>query len=143
MIDNEAPSVVNALSTSTNDSIMLKLESNDEDSGLFKYSYTIDDSDYEDSLSSTFSIASLDEDNNGLYEVYVSSTIFDNVYIKYGDYLFENMVNLKEINFDNFNTSNMESTIGMFMGAINFEELDLSLFNTGKVINMNSMLLLI
>ena len=40
---------------------------------------------------------------------------------------------LKELNLNNFNTSNVEDMFGIFLGCCSLKELNLNNFNTNKV----------
>ena len=51
-------------------------------------------------------------------------------------YMFYECTNIIELNFENFNTSNVEYMYGMFCNCISLISLNLSNFNTSKVTNM-------
>jgi len=53
--------------------------------------------------------------------------------------MFEEMVNISEINFTDFDTSKVTDMSNMFMSCESLEELDLSSFNTSNVIDMSKM----
>lgn len=54
-------------------------------------------------------------------------------------YMFKNFSTCTSIEFNNFNTSNVENMESMFYGCSSLQTLDLSNFNTGKVVNTKSM----
>ena len=47
--------------------------------------------------------------------------------------MFYDCSSLKELNFSNFNTSNVTNMSAMFFGCLSLEKLDLSKFNTINV----------
>ena len=73
-----------------------------------------------------------DIDGNGLFEVYIGQK--DEVIANPAStWLFENLINLKTINLEKLNTSNVIDMGAMFEGDYNLLELDLSSFDTSKV----------
>ena len=54
-------------------------------------------------------------------------------------HMFEGCKKITNLDFSNFDTSNVVDMSGMFNGDINLTQLDLSKFNTSKVTNMNAM----
>ena len=79
-----------------------------------------------------------DEDNNGMYELTFLSEniIFCN---KNATGLFYNLKNVKNIEFDNFNTYGVTTMDRMFSGCSLLTTLDLSKFDTKSVVNMSGM----
>ena len=79
-----------------------------------------------------------DIDNNNLYELtFVSDEmIFAN---KNAQFLFNNLTNLKSIEFDNFSTIGTTSMFGIFQNCKALTTLDLSNFDTSSVTNMAGM----
>ena len=79
-----------------------------------------------------------DEDNNGLYELtFISQEI---IYAnKSMANMFENLINLTEIEFDNFSTTGMINMLRMFYNCKQIKKLDLSKFDTSAVINMQQL----
>ena len=79
-----------------------------------------------------------DTDNNELYELTFISE--DDIYTnKNSQYLFNYLTNLKTIEFDNFDTSQVTSMESMFSGCSALTTLDLSKFDTSQVTSMRSM----
>ena len=76
-----------------------------------------------------------DTDNNNLYELtFVSDEmIFANKNLQY---LFQNLTNLKSIEFDNFSTIGTTNMFGIFQNCKALITLDLSDFDTSSVTNM-------
>ena len=81
-----------------------------------------------------------DIDNNNLYELtFVSEEmIFTN---KNAQFLFNNLTNLKSIEFDNFSTIGTNNMLGTFQNCKALTTLDLSTFDTSSVTNMANMFL--
>ena len=79
-----------------------------------------------------------DEDSNDMYELtFVSTT---NIYANTNSsYLFYYLINLKEIAFDNFDTSQVTNMNSMFYECSNLTSLNVSEFDTSKVTNMGLM----
>lgn len=79
-----------------------------------------------------------DIDNNGLYELtFVSQEI---IYAnKSMAYMFQNLVNLSEIEFNNFSTIGIINMIRAFYNCSTIKKLDLSKFDTSSVINMQQL----
>lgn len=79
-----------------------------------------------------------DTNNNGLYELIFLSTelIAPNVN---GNYLFQNLTNLKQISFNNFNTVGTDNMNFMFYACSQLTQLDLSKFNTSAATKMYAM----
>ena len=77
------------------------------------------------------------EENPEEYNLYIGSK--DNIYVTYLPYSFAKMTNLKEINFDNLNTSEVTIMEYMFSSDSKLTTLDLSTFDTSSVTDMNSM----
>ena len=79
-----------------------------------------------------------DTDNNGLYELTFLSedTIAPN---KNGQYLFQNLTNVKEITFNNFTTYGVTNMSYMFYRCSKLTELNVSQFDTSKVTNVSYM----
>lgn len=79
-----------------------------------------------------------DSDLNGLYEVTIGQ---EGGVIANPDSsdLFYLMLNLKEINFDNFDTSNVNNMANMFALSMGLTSLDLSDFDTSNVTDMSRM----
>ena len=77
-----------------------------------------------------------DTNGNGIYELtFLSeSTIAPN---KNGQYLFQNLTNLKEITFNNFTTVGVTSMNGMFNQCIKLASLDVSKFDVSQVTIMS------
>ena len=80
----------------------------------------------------------LDEDNDGLYEVYIGQNggVVAN---PNSQYLFARFSKLGTINLTNLDTSNVTTMYGMFHGSSATELNGLNQFNTSKVINMYQM----
>ena len=79
-----------------------------------------------------------DEDSNDMYELtFVSTT---NIYANTNSsYLFYYLINLKEIAFDNFDTSQVTNMNSMFYECSNLTSLNVSELDTSKVTNMGLM----
>ncbi len=79
----------------------------------------------------------LDEDNDGLYEVYIGQNggVVAN---PNSSGLFSNFSKLETLNLNNLDTSKVTSMLGMFMSS-EATTLDLSNFDTSNVTNMSSM----
>lgn len=79
-----------------------------------------------------------DNDKNGLYELTISGD--GKVYFpKSCNMLFSGFNNLKNINFENINTSDVENMSYMFYKSKIKNQLKLDFFDTSNVINMRSM----
>ena len=79
-----------------------------------------------------------DEDSNDMYELtFVSNTNIEAN--TNSSYLFYDLRNLKEIAFDNFDTSQVTNMYWMFSRSRSLTSLDLSKFDTSQVTNMDSM----
>ena len=79
-----------------------------------------------------------DTDNNELYELTFISE--DDIYAnKNSQYLFNYLTNLKTIEFDNFDTSQVTSMSDMFSYSNALTTLDVSKFDTSKVTSMERM----
>ena len=79
-----------------------------------------------------------DTDLNNLYEVYIGSTA--NIYAPSdSSALFSYFTELKEINFNNFNTSEVTNMMEMFAEDTSLINLDLSSFDTSNVTDMSYM----
>ena len=79
-----------------------------------------------------------DEDSNDMYElIFVSNTNIEAN--TNSSYLFYDLRNLKEIAFDNFDTSQVTNMYWMFSRSRSLTSLDLSKFDTSQVTNMDSM----
>ena len=76
--------------------------------------------------------------NGSNYELYVGSnkTIYANIDSKY---LFKDMINVKSIEFSNFNTSLTKSMGALFHNAENLTSINLENFDTSNVEDMGSM----
>ena len=79
-----------------------------------------------------------DIDNNGLYELtFISQEI---IYAnKNMAYMFKNLVNLTEIEFDNYSTTETINMFQMFSNCKKIKKLDLSKFDTSSVVNMQNL----
>ena len=79
-----------------------------------------------------------DTDENGLYELTFES---DEIIAanKNAQYLFQNLTNLKEIEFDNFSTFGVTNMFFMFYGDSGLTKLNVSGFDTSKVTDMQYM----
>ena len=71
------------------------------------------------------------------YVLYVASV--DKIYLSTGNSLFYEWKNLKTINFNNIDTSQVTKMRSMFAGCHVLTDLDISNFNTSKVTSMRSM----
>ena len=79
-----------------------------------------------------------DEDSNDMYELtFVSNTNIEAN--TNSSYLFYDLRNLKEIAFDNFDTSQVTNMYWMFSKSRSLTSLDVSKFDTSQVTNMDSM----
>ena len=79
-----------------------------------------------------------DEDSNDMYELtFVSETNIEAN--QNSSYLFYYLSNVKEIAFDNFDTSQVTNTKSMFSECSNLTSLDVSKFDTSQVTNMSFM----
>ena len=79
-----------------------------------------------------------DEDSNDMYELtFVSETNIEAN--QNSSNLFYYLSNVKEIVFDNFDTSKVTNMSNMFYNCSRLTSLDVSEFNTSQVTNMNSM----
>ena len=79
-----------------------------------------------------------DSDSDGYYEVTIGQN--DGVIASANArYLFSYLTSLENINFTNFDTSEVTSMAAMFYGDSSLISLDLSIFDTGKVTSMNHM----
>ena len=78
----------------------------------------------------------IDEDNNECYTFYIGSKY--KIYGKDLSYLFCKFISLKNINFNNLDTSLTTKTWGMFSYCSSLVTLDLSSFDTSNVTEMNS-----
>ena len=76
-------------------------------------------------------------DTSGTYKLYVSSEY--KIYAQGLENAFRGMTALKNISFDNFDTSGTTTMKGMFYGDTSLTTLDLSLFNTSNVHDMSTM----
>ena len=76
--------------------------------------------------------------NGSNYDLYIGSnnTIYANIDSKY---LFKDMINVKSIEFSNFNTSLTKSMGGLFYKAINLTSINLENYDTSNVEDMGSM----
>ena len=72
------------------------------------------------------------------YKIYIASES-GTIYLKSGYRLFENLINMTNINLSNVDTSNVINMVGMFNCSQSLTSLDLSNFNTSKVTNMLGM----
>ena len=111
-------------------------------------------------LNDTIKLINFDKFNNNNTELYIDDNKepFKNEYKfnKIGNYfikfIFKNKIiksslenmfygckNIKHINFNIFNTSNIKNMMGMFNGCSNLKKIDLSSFNTSNVKYMNEM----
>lgn len=81
-----------------------------------------------------------DVDSNGLYEVYIGQDggIKANPNLSL---LFNCLKNLKVLNLNNFDTTNVYDMSALFQNSSNIETLDLSNFNTKKITDMSAMFL--
>lgn len=79
-----------------------------------------------------------DDDNNGLYEVYIGGINGVTAHTNASN-LFRALTNLREIDFRFFDTSNSTNMSYMFNNCTSLERLDLSKFNTSNVTNMSYM----
>ena len=79
-----------------------------------------------------------DEDSNDMYELtFVSETNIEAN--QNSSYLFHYLSNVKEIAFDNFDTSQVTNMNSMFASCRSLTSLDVSKFNTSQVTNMSYM----
>ena len=81
-----------------------------------------------------------DTDGNGLYELKFLSEFLIAPNVN-GNYLFQNLINMKEISFNNFTTYGVETMYYMFFYCTQLTTLDLSSFDTSKVTTLDSMFL--
>ena len=90
------------------------------------------------SVSETGNIKSWLVPNGSNYDLYIGSnkTIYANIDSKY---LFKDMINVKSIEFSNFNTSLTKSMGALFHNAENLTSINLENFDTSNVEDMGSM----
>jgi len=79
------------------------------------------------------------EDKNVGNIISFDFSYFDSSLLKLTDYLFDKCSSLEEVNFNNFNTSNVLSFMGMFQECTNLKSLFLSNFDTSNALQMNYM----